>query len=198
LPLLESVNVFLKIFPYFLQALEFVRIFITHVMSMVSLAFRIVISNYPVSAGNVYERIFKSMRPILTLWNLPYFDTFDGAKPRFLNRGKKRRSVSTLSIPRASDRGVEWVDFLNRIVCMVFFHMIDEPGPHIGYIIPYIKDSQVHEIFESKIVLKLAALCKIMRRGLDNGGFSKDERCICSDSWSFLSASEGKSMDGSY
>jgi len=38
------------------------------------------------------------------------FDTFDGAKPRFKNRGKKRRSVSTLSIPRASDRGVEWVD----------------------------------------------------------------------------------------
>jgi hypothetical protein len=51
------------------------------------------------------------------------FDTFDGAKPRFLNRRKKRRSVSTLSpsavfgalslskgIPRASDRGVELVD----------------------------------------------------------------------------------------
>ena len=42
-------------------------------------------------------------------------DTFDGAKPRFLNRGKKRRSVSTLSIPRASDRGAEWVDFLGWI-----------------------------------------------------------------------------------
>jgi hypothetical protein len=42
----------------------------------------------------------------------PFFDTFDGAKPRFLNRGKKRRSVSTLSIPRASDRGAEWVDFV--------------------------------------------------------------------------------------
>jgi hypothetical protein len=42
------------------------------------------------------------------------FDTFDGAKPRFLNRGKKRRSVSTLSIPRASDRGVEWVDFIEK------------------------------------------------------------------------------------
>ena len=41
---------------------------------------------------------------------LSKLDTFDGAKPRFLNRGKKRRSVSTLSIPRASDRGVEWVD----------------------------------------------------------------------------------------
>jgi len=41
------------------------------------------------------------------------FDTFDGAKPRFLNRGKKRRSVSTLSIPQASDRGVEWVDFFH-------------------------------------------------------------------------------------
>jgi hypothetical protein len=59
------------------------------------------------------------------------FDTFGGAKPRFLNRGEKRRSVSTLSpsavlgalslskgIPGAlvlnavegSDRGVEWVD----------------------------------------------------------------------------------------
>jgi hypothetical protein len=46
-------------------------------------------------------------------------DTFDSAKPRFSNRGKKRRSVSTLSIPRVlvlsevegSDRGVEWVDF---------------------------------------------------------------------------------------
>ena len=54
-----------------------------------------------------------------------YFDTFDGAKHRFLNRDKKRRSVSTLSpsavletlslskgILPASDRGVEWVDFL--------------------------------------------------------------------------------------
>ena len=41
------------------------------------------------------------------------FDTFDRAKRRFLNRGKKRRSVSTLSIPRASDRGVEWVDYIN-------------------------------------------------------------------------------------
>ena len=37
-------------------------------------------------------------------------DTFDGAKSRFLNRGKKRRSVLTLRIPRASARGVEWVD----------------------------------------------------------------------------------------
>ena len=37
-------------------------------------------------------------------------DTFDGAKPRFLNRGKKRRSVLTLRILRASARGVEWVD----------------------------------------------------------------------------------------
>jgi hypothetical protein len=63
---------------------------------------------------------------------LSKLDTFDGAKPRFLNRGKKRRSVSTLSpsvvlgalslskgIPRASDRGVEWVDpigcVLNRL-----------------------------------------------------------------------------------
>jgi len=54
---------------------------------------------------------------------LMLLDTFDGAKPRFVNRGKKRRSVSTLSpsavlgtlslskgIPRASDRGVERVD----------------------------------------------------------------------------------------
>jgi hypothetical protein len=45
-------------------------------------------------------------------WNLFLkFDTFDGAKPRFLNRGEKRRSGSTLSILRASDRGVEWVDY---------------------------------------------------------------------------------------
>jgi hypothetical protein len=47
--------------------------------------------------------------------NFKVFDTFDGAKPRILNRGKKRRSVSTLSIPRASDRGVEWVDFLRAL-----------------------------------------------------------------------------------
>jgi hypothetical protein len=47
-------------------------------------------------------------------------DTFDGVKPRFLNRGRKRRSVSTLSNPWAlvlsavegSVRGVEWVDFV--------------------------------------------------------------------------------------
>jgi hypothetical protein len=34
-------------------------------------------------------------------------DTFDGAKPRFLNRGEEGHSVSTLSIPRSLDRGVE-------------------------------------------------------------------------------------------
>jgi hypothetical protein len=52
------------------------------------------------------------------------FDTFDGAKNRLLNRAKKRRSVSTLSMPRAlvlsavegSDRGVEWVDLYFRIL----------------------------------------------------------------------------------
>jgi hypothetical protein len=45
-----------------------------------------------------------------------FIDTFDSAKPRFLNRGKKRHSVSTLSIPQAPDWGVEWVDFwLNKI-----------------------------------------------------------------------------------
>ena len=63
-------------------------------------------------------------------------DTFDRAKPRFSNRGKKRCSVSTLSpsallgalslskgIPRVlvlsevegSDRGVEWVDFSHKL-----------------------------------------------------------------------------------
>jgi transcriptional regulator with GAF, ATPase, and Fis domain len=41
---------------------------------------------------------------------ITHVDTFDGAKPQFLDQGKKRRSVSTLSILRASDRGVEWVD----------------------------------------------------------------------------------------
>jgi hypothetical protein len=43
------------------------------------------------------------------------FDTFDGTKPQFLNRGKKRRSVSTLSVPRASNREVEWVDFVSNL-----------------------------------------------------------------------------------
>jgi hypothetical protein len=52
-----------------------------------------------------------------------FLDTFDGAKPRFLNRGKKRRSVSTLSIPWASHRGVEWVDYtdLKRGLSRFFF-----------------------------------------------------------------------------
>jgi hypothetical protein len=51
--------------------------------------------------------------------NLKSVDTFDGAKPRFLNRGKKRRSVSTLSIPRASARGVEWVDLAESVkICL--------------------------------------------------------------------------------
>jgi hypothetical protein len=45
-------------------------------------------------------------------------DTFDGAKPRFLDRAKNRRSVSTLSIPRASDRGVEWFESTSN-----FFHL---------------------------------------------------------------------------
>jgi len=59
-----------------------------------------------------------------------WIDTFDGAKPRFLNRGKKRRSVSTLSLrpelrprgkPRASDRGVEWVDFSSHCLADRFW-----------------------------------------------------------------------------
>ena len=80
------------------------------------------------------------MLPCKVLWDLPVLksypynnrpcprvlaclDTFDAAKSRFLYRGKKRHSVLTLSpsavlgalslskgIPRASDRGVEWVD----------------------------------------------------------------------------------------
>ncbi len=40
------------------------------------------------------------------IWSF-VIDTFDGAKPRPLNRVEKRRSVSTLSIPGALDRGVE-------------------------------------------------------------------------------------------
>jgi hypothetical protein len=51
-------------------------------------------------------------------------DTFDGAKPRFLNWGKKRRSVSTLSIPRASDRGVEWVDFISRLYIIITWSIL--------------------------------------------------------------------------
>ena len=47
-----------------------------------------------------------------------WIDTFDGAKPRFLNRGEKRRSVSTLSIPRALARGVEWVDLESNGECL--------------------------------------------------------------------------------
>jgi hypothetical protein len=49
------------------------------------------------------------------------FDTFDGAKPRFLDQGKKRRSVSTLSTPRASDRGVQWVDFFLKPGGIAFY-----------------------------------------------------------------------------
>ncbi|MDP3016845.1 MAG: class I SAM-dependent methyltransferase, partial [Deltaproteobacteria bacterium] len=73
-------------------------------------------------------------------------DTFDGAKPRFLNRGngstsspsraesrEKRRSVTTLSIPRApvlsevegSDRGVEWVDLASH---SIFFRKVSKIG----------------------------------------------------------------------
>ncbi len=50
------------------------------------------------------------------LYSMTIVDIFDGPKPRFLNRSKKRRSVSTLrastelrrmSIPRALYRGAE-------------------------------------------------------------------------------------------
>ena len=60
-------------------------------------------------------------------------DTFDGAKPRFLNRGKKRRSVSTLSIPRASDRGVEWVDYINKAMSKAVYEKLED-GTYSGKI----------------------------------------------------------------
>jgi hypothetical protein len=52
----------------------------------------------------VYQIIVKNQREgVLTFSSgeKNEIDTFDRAEPRFLNRGKKRRSVSTLSIPRA-------------------------------------------------------------------------------------------------
>ncbi|MBE0710953.1 MAG: alpha-mannosidase [Candidatus Aminicenantes bacterium] len=49
---------------------------------------------------------------LLDVYRARGIDTFDDSKSRFLSRGKKHRSVSTLSIPRASDRGAEWVDYL--------------------------------------------------------------------------------------
>ena len=52
----------------------------------------------------------------MPLFQHPTVDTFDGAKPRFLNQGKKHHSVSTLSIFRASDRRVEWVDLIKNLV----------------------------------------------------------------------------------
>jgi hypothetical protein len=79
-------------------------------------------------------------------------DTFDDAKPRFLSRGKKRRSVSTLSpsvvlgalslpkgIPRVlvlstvegADRGVEWVDLTssNPFLSISSFDGNENPCP---------------------------------------------------------------------
>jgi hypothetical protein len=44
------------------------------------------------------------------------FDTADGANPVFLKRGKKRCSVLTPSIPRASGRGAEWVEGFLHLV----------------------------------------------------------------------------------
>ena len=73
---------------------------------------------FVVGSSSLDKRLVETMRLFNLAWqdeahlekSLDLIDTFDGAKPRFLNRGKKRRSVSTLSIPRASDRGAEWVD----------------------------------------------------------------------------------------
>jgi acetyltransferase len=59
----------------------------------------------------VMASLFENSERISRRSEISQFDTFDGAKPRFLKRGKKRHSVSTLNIPRASDRGVKWVDF---------------------------------------------------------------------------------------
>jgi hypothetical protein len=65
-------------------------------------------------SGIMVQEKFYGIEELFLGWRCIYcgevIDTFDGAKPRFLNRGKKRHSVSTLSMPRASDRGVEWVD----------------------------------------------------------------------------------------
>ena len=53
----------------------------------------------------------KRFKPIPQNGAAKEVDTFGGAEPGFLNQGEKGRSGSTLNIPRASDRGVEWVDF---------------------------------------------------------------------------------------
>jgi hypothetical protein len=57
--------------------------------------------------GSIVDWYQKGGHIILNSVQKRNLDTFDGAKPRFSNRGQKRRSVSTLSIPRALARGVE-------------------------------------------------------------------------------------------
>ncbi|MBS3917371.1 MAG: O-antigen ligase family protein [Deltaproteobacteria bacterium] len=76
--------------------------------------------------------IYFSWHILLSRWKK--FDTFDGAKSRFLNRVKKRRSVSTLSIlwtpvlseVEGSDRRVEWVDLerLHYSIYLIILPMI--------------------------------------------------------------------------
>ena len=90
-------------------------------------------------------------------------DTFDGANPRFLNRGKKRRSVSTLSIPRASDRGVEWVDYLivhtgqhyDQEMSRLFFEELGIPNPDINLEV----GSASHAVQTAEIMRRFEEIC---------------------------------------
>jgi len=89
-------------------------------------------------------------------------DTFDGAKPRFLNRGKKRRSVLTLSIPRASARGVKWVDLamMSEIYRNGLSPKSDRPPtscPSAERLVRCLRSEMPHR--ERKAIIRHAALC---------------------------------------
>ncbi len=48
---------------------------------------------------------------------LSEIDTFDAAKPRFLNRGLAALSINPEHTPDFKDRGVEWVDLFRPSLC---------------------------------------------------------------------------------
>ena len=80
------------------------------------------------------------------------FDTFDGTKPRFPNRGEKCRSVSTLSVPQTSDVGVERVDsvMLHQLVPEIIPVVANYPlvffvDAHVGAIPDEVRVVQVEE-----------------------------------------------------
>jgi hypothetical protein len=71
-------NIPFEVLPEFVKTLKGVGVFFTLVVPVISFAFKVIISDDPLTFDDVNKGIFKAIGLVLFGWNLPYLDLLNG------------------------------------------------------------------------------------------------------------------------